>query len=191
MDAATHQTPPLFRSPRQLLPAAAPDDLHRFVGYWIARAGDRPMPAFADIDPVDIPWALSRIYVVRVLDGGADFVYRLVGETIKERHGASLVGRRPADLFPAATSRHILERWRRIVSVPAACYTETEHPTNAGWRMRARRVQLPLGPPAGPVDNLLSMTIFEEPQMMPGEVSESGLLDLRWFDLLAGAASSS
>lgn len=183
MDTAAEQGRNRFRAPEQLLPADAPDDLRRFVAYWIDRAAGRTMPEFADIDPVDIPWALSRVYVVRVVDGGADFLYRLVGETIKERHGAPLAGRRPGDLFPPATTAHILERWRRIVAGPAACYTETEHPTNAGWRMRARRVQLPLGPAAGPVDNLLSMTIFEEPQMVPGEVSPTGVVDLRWFEL--------
>lgn len=182
---AVHNETPVLRSPEDLLPADAPDDLHRIVAYWIARAGDRPMPSFGEIDPIDIPWALSRLYIVRVVDGGADYVYRLVGETIKERHGMSLTGRRPRDLFPAETTRHILERWHRIVNEPAVCYTETEHPTNAGWRMRARRVQLPLGPVGGPPDNLFNMTIFEEPQLLPGEASASGVLGIRWVSLVS------
>ena len=43
------------------------------------------MPSFGEFDPVDVPWALSRLYVVRVIDGGADFVYRLAGEAIHPR----------------------------------------------------------------------------------------------------------
>lgn len=182
--AASHE-PSLLRSPEQLLPGDAPDDLRRCLAYWIAKAGDRAMPSFSDIDPVEIPWALSRVYVVRVVDGGTDFYYRLVGEMVRERHGVAMAGKRPGDLFPPGPTRHILERWRRLVNEPAACYNETEHPTRAGWRMRARRIQLPLGPPGGPVDNLLGMTMFEEPQMVPGTIGESGLLDIRWLRLRA------
>lgn len=183
MDESVTPSPPDPRSPDQLLPDGAPEDLCRLMAYWITKAGERPMPGFPEIDPVEIPWALSRLYVVRVIDGGADFRYRLVGEDIRERHGIPMAGKRPVDLFPAATAAAILERWRRIVTEPAACYTASEHPTRGGWRMRARRVQLPLGQKPGSVDHLLAMTIFEEPRMVPEEVAPSGMLDVRWLSL--------
>src|SRR3546814_12665218 len=84
----------MLRSPDDLLAADAPDELRRLVAYWIARAAGRPMPGLSDIDPVEIPWALSRVYVVRVVDGGADFVYRLAGAALTRRYPGSLAGRR-------------------------------------------------------------------------------------------------
>ena len=175
----------LFRSPDQLLPDNAPNDLRRFVAYWIARAGDRAMPSFTDIDPIDIPWALSRLYVVRVIDGGADFVYRLAGEAINDRHGQSLSGKRCSDLFPPTVTEQIFTRWRRLIAEPAGCYTDSEHPTNAGWRIRGRRALLPLGPPDGPADHVIGMTIFDSPSVGPATISDAGVSDIRWVRLRA------
>jgi|OM-RGC.v1.019208492 hypothetical protein len=179
-------TPPAtFRSPDQLLPDGAPNDLRRLVAYWIAKADGRPMPSFGEFDPVDVPWALSRLYVVRVIDGGADFVYRLAGEAINERHGLTLAGKRSSDLFPLEVTRQIFDRWRRIISEPAACYTDSEHPTNAGWRIRGRRVVLPLGIGEGPADHVLGMTIFDSPSEVPSAINDAGLSDVRWVRLRA------
>src|SRR5690606_7328274 len=130
----------MLRSPDDLLAADAPDDLRRLVAYWIARAAGRPMPAFADIDPVEIPWALSRVYVVRVVDGGADFVYRLAGEAINLRYPGSLAGRRITELMETRSAAAIVERWRRVIGGPAGCYVVSEHPTESGTRIRGRRV---------------------------------------------------
>ena len=107
----------MLRSPEDLLPADAPGDLRRFVGYWIAKAAGRPMPAFADIDAVEIPWALSKVYVVRVVDGGADFVSGLAGEAINLRYLGSLAGRRVCDLMTPEAAGAGVERWRRVVDI--------------------------------------------------------------------------
>ena len=53
-----------FRLPEQLLPETAPEDLRRLVAYWIALADGRTMPEFADLDPIEVPWALSRLFVL-------------------------------------------------------------------------------------------------------------------------------
>ena len=91
------------------------------------------MPSFGEFDPVDVPWALSRLYVVRVIDGGADFVYRLAGEAINERHGLTLAGKRSSDLFPLEVTRQIFDRWRRITaSPPPATPTASILPTPVG-----------------------------------------------------------
>lgn len=172
-----------FHSPEQLLPGDASEDLHRFLAHWIAKADGRLMPAFESIDPVEIPWALSRLYLVRALDGGDDFTYRLVGESIKERHGTPLVGKRPRDMFPPPLAREIVERWRALINEPAVCYTLTEHPTNTGSLMRAQRVLLPLGSAEGPADHVLGMTIFGTPRGVAGSIDWAGPLEVRWLGL--------
>lgn len=179
----------MLRSPDDLLPNDAPPDLRRMVGYWIGKAAGRDMPAFADIDPVEIPWALSRVYVVRVVDGGADFVYRLAGEAINLRYQGSLAGRRVADLMTAESAAAIVRRWRRVVEGPCAYYVDSEHPTASGTRIRGRRVVLPLAPPGGPPDHIIGMTIFEALNLS-GTAAISGMqeIDVRWVDLAAWPA---
>lgn len=172
-----------FRSPEQLLPDDAHDDLRRFVGYWISKANGRPMPTFEEIDPIEIPWALSRLYLVRASDDGEDFTYRLVGETIKDRHRTALVGKRPGDLFAAPLADRIVANWRNLIREPAACYTLTEHPTKSGALMRAQRVMLPLGPAEGIADHILGMTVFETPLGATGAIDWAGPLAVRWLPL--------
>jgi len=174
----------MLRSPDDLLPASAPKDLHRFCAYWIGRAGARRMPAFEDIDPVDIPWALSRLYLVRAVDGGRDFVYRLAGEAINLRYAGSLTGRRIGDLFQPGSAETILERWRRVIDEPAAYYVDSEHPTSTGTRVRGRRVVLPLGPAEGPADHIFGMTLFEALSYPAGPpLTAAETLEVRWVGL--------
>lgn len=174
----------MIHTPKDLLPDDAPDDLRRFVAYWIAKAAGRPMPAFADIDAVEIPWALSRIYVVRVIDGGADFVYRLAGETINLRYQGAIAGKRVSDLLEASSAAEVFARWRRVVVSPAAYYVDSEHPTTGGLRIRGQRIAMPLGPEGGPVDHIIAMTIFEA-RTADRDVVISGAEthDIRWIDL--------
>ncbi|MEQ9334765.1 PAS domain-containing protein [Thalassobaculum sp.] len=173
----------MLDSPDDLVPADAPGDLRRLAAYWIARAAGRRMPCFEDIDPVDLPWALSRLFVVRAMDGGADFEYRLAGQEIYERHGGSIVGKRAGDLFRPAGAAAILARWRRVVTEPAACYTYAQHPTNAGQRMPGYRVVLPVGPADGPADHMVGMTVYAKSAAIPVLQAETEIIDLRWVSL--------
>src|SRR3546814_10040255 len=38
--------------------------LRRLADYWLSRRAGQVMPRRADIDPVDIPWALSQLFLV-------------------------------------------------------------------------------------------------------------------------------
>lgn len=174
----------MLRSPDDLLPADAPDEMKRFIAYWIERAGRRPMPAFEDVDPLDIPWALPSLFVVRVLDGGSDFTYRLVGETINERYGGSLAGRRISELLVTRAADQAVRRWRQLLETPAAYYIDCEHPTNDGPWIRARRVLLPLGPTGGRPDHILGLTCFQDIGFDgPLIADDMQVRDLRWVEM--------
>src|SRR3546814_4191007 len=56
-------------------------DLLRLLGYWRSKRSGRAMPSRRDVDPTEIPWALSRIFLVdySAQDG---FRYRLAGSEI-------------------------------------------------------------------------------------------------------------
>lgn len=53
-----------------------PPRLRRLYDYWLAKAGTRAMPARADIDPVEIPWAIGHLSLIDVEPGG-DYRFRL------------------------------------------------------------------------------------------------------------------
>jgi hypothetical protein len=47
--------------------------------YWLAKRGARSMPSRSDISPAQLKSQLPHILLADVIDGGADFRYRLVG----------------------------------------------------------------------------------------------------------------
>jgi hypothetical protein len=62
--------------------------------YWQSKWVDGRPPSRADIDPiVDIPQLTKNLVLI---DARNDFIYRLVGSEIVERHGLDMTGRRPA-----------------------------------------------------------------------------------------------
>ena len=60
--------------------------------YWRAKSQTRLAPARQDIDPRDIPRLLPWIWLIDVVDGGADFRFRLGGQKLIE-----FLGRRVCD----------------------------------------------------------------------------------------------
>lgn len=166
-----------------LIGSDAPASMHDFVRYWTEKRGDAWLPAYRDIDPVDIPWALSRIYVVAVLPDG-DFVYRLAGEDIAERYDRSLKGTRISDLFTDRSAELILGRWQRVATGPWAYYSYTQHTSIRGPVLTARRVLLPLGADGRTADHLIGFTVFDEHDHARDQFA-NGLItkDVRWSDL--------
>jgi len=69
-------------------------DLARLVKHCDALAGTRRMPHRKDLRPADVTWLLGRIYLVDVLDAGADYCFRLFGIFWEKMYGADLTGQR-------------------------------------------------------------------------------------------------
>lgn len=67
--------------------------------YWESIRGDRPVPQRVDFDPTDIPRVLTHVVFLDVLDGGADFRFRVIGDAVRSiSHGnytGQLVGSLP------------------------------------------------------------------------------------------------
>ena len=51
--------------------------------YWQSIRGDRPAPCRSDFDPADIPRLLTHVVFLEVVDGGADFRFRVVGDAVR------------------------------------------------------------------------------------------------------------
>ncbi|WP_439815894.1 hypothetical protein [Zavarzinia sp. CC-PAN008] len=67
-----------------------------------------------EIRPADFRFCLSNISLVDIIDGGQDFRYRLVGETVRSALGAPIHGRRVTDQFnPLVNRAGLLAVYRR------------------------------------------------------------------------------
>ena len=160
----------------------APQQMRAFVRHWDGLRGSNLLPAYRAVDPLDIPWALSRIYIVEARDG--DFVYRLAGEDIADRYNQSLKGKRISDLFSDPSAAGIRKRWQRVIEAPSGYYSYTQHMSIHQSVVTARRVLLPLGADGQTADHLMGFTVFDETPSGQDPFS-NGLTtkDIRWCDL--------
>lgn len=160
-----------------------PPVLQEVFAYWLRLRGDRPMPRFSEIDPVEIPTALSRLYVLDVLADG-DFVYRLAGEDVSDRYGESLKGKRISEIYPKGDTDAIISRWRMVAADGVCCLTRTVHATARNRRIAACRLLLPLGDGDRRAQHVLGVLSFEELDLYDDQfVAQAETVEVRVADI--------
>lgn len=109
----------------EILPAETAEhpDLRKTLQVWAEVRGARAMPAREEITPKHLRHALSRIHLYDVLDGGADFRFRLVGSGVFPGLAGDQTGRLLSEhpdpgirLRFAAALKHVVETGRPACS---------------------------------------------------------------------------
>lgn len=155
----------------------ADPDLRKLFDYWRDKRKDRPMPSKDDIDPIEIPWALGRIFLMDY-DPCDGFRYRLAGSEISSVFGRSnLKGLTFTDILPPEGARVVAERWTPMVEGPAAISMKGLVYLAAERTPMGERVLLPLADSTeGPVSGVLGMTVCEwVSDLAPHEVRQSAV----------------
>lgn len=158
-ESRTASEPPPKAGTSQLL---RDPELLRLLDYWRSKRRGRPMPSRKDIDPTEIPWALSRVFLVDY-SPQEGFRYRLAGAEIASAFGrANMTGLVFSDFFSPANARFVEQRWmplvrdRCVVVMTGMIYFVAER-TPIG-----ERILLPLAEEAdGPVTGALGMAVCE------------------------------
>lgn len=117
----------------QVVWSPAPEDLPceqlRFLlRYWTEKRAAADMPPVSAIDPIEMRPALGYIMLLDVLDGGADFRYRLYGTQIVDRTGTDWTGRTVSEmaaqaytgLFYGAIYRAVIARRQPVATITAS-----------------------------------------------------------------------
>lgn len=145
-------------------------ELFRILDYWRGKRNGRTMPSKAEIDPLEIPWALSRIFMASYSpeDG---FRYRLAGAEVASVFGHSnLKDLKMGDILPSAAARFVEERWAPLVHDRAMIVMKGMIYLAAERTPIGERLILPLADkPDGPVTGVLGMTIC---QWLTGDVPQ-------------------
>jgi hypothetical protein len=122
--------------------------LRRVYEYWRAKRGDREFPRRADLDPLDLGFALDVMY------DPLRFRYRLHGSVIVERVGTDMTGKLVDEVPEPERRAFILDNYRTVV--------ETRRPlARRGRRTLDLRhwnfdsIVLPFANEAGVIDMLL------------------------------------
>lgn len=144
------------------LDALSSDVVREGYNYWLAQRGQRPFPARSDIHPAEIKRLLPHIILAKVLDGGRDFDFRIVGEAVATAHGFNAINWRVSEL-----DRHVKGFTEVVMRVYGRVY-ETRRPYASHGTLkhldRAFRgfesLFLPLGPDAQTVDHVFVVVGF-------------------------------
>jgi len=136
-------------------------DLLRLFDYWRQNRRGRLMPCLGDIDPLDIGWALSRIYLLDYKPGDG-FVYRLAGDNVASVFGrANLKGLRPRDFLPPDRAGPVEKLYLRVVEDRCIMWMKGLIYLRADRTPIGERLFLPLGGGTNDdsVTGILGMTV--------------------------------
>ncbi|MBU6298124.1 MAG: PAS domain-containing protein [Alphaproteobacteria bacterium] len=136
------------------------------ANYWNTLRGSRRYPARQDLRPRDIAPILRNMVLAKVIDGGADFEFRIAGDAQVQAYGVPFQGKRLSEVGPQnnAFSASVRGIYRHVV--------ESAAPIAVRGRMGAgfpnvkfaycESLFLPLGPSDDVVDHILVFSTYVE-----------------------------
>ncbi len=150
------------------VPAELDDERFRWLfQYWLARRLDGRLPGRQDIDPLDFPKLLGRLYLIEVVreSGDVRFRFRLWGTKISGVFRNEHTGRWLEDIAAPGTlpdlqrtlltcaEEHRPHFWRRMMPHDVADYVAT------------RRLLLPLASDGDTVDMLFGLILEDRQEL--------------------------
>lgn len=121
--------------------------------YWLKQAGDRPMPARDDLDPLDMPKAaLKDMGLIDVVEAGRDFHYRLVGTNNVARMGVDITGRLASEVYQGEYRDFLLAIYREVVERRCCILSIGEFVITGRSSLSTTRLLMPLSADGRAVD---------------------------------------
>lgn len=116
----------------------------KFFDSWMEARGDRLVPYRQQYSPISIGRLLSSVWLYQYDPLIGDFVCVLSGESVNEAWGGNINGLTLRQIVGEQDHPVVLQRWRRIVEIPAIHYGTAEERLSAQDLRRAERLILPL-----------------------------------------------
>jgi hypothetical protein len=131
------------------------------LAYWRSLRGDRAYPCRDQISPRAIIRLLTNTVLLRVLDGGADFEFLVVGDEVTRAYRAPMLRRRLSEI--AADLPNASSYWGGVYRdiVRTGKPHAVRFTADAGGEAKfsdAEAVLLPLGPTDEVVDHIITFT---------------------------------
>ncbi|HVI91935.1 MAG TPA: PAS domain-containing protein [Dongiaceae bacterium] len=157
----------------ELRPAITDARLRAMLDHWLAARGNAAMPAWKDIDPLQLGPLLPHIWSLRYDRADDSFTGRLSGEEVNAIFGKSLRQTRMEDFFAPADVPWIHERCLRIIATPCIALVSGPVYGYTGRYGRGSRIMLPLGEDRATGDEVIGATVY---RMHPPGTAISELL---------------
>jgi hypothetical protein len=134
--------------------------LRAAVAYWSAIRGNRPFPSRNELKLRDMGGLLPYMSLVTVIDGGADFEHRIVGDAVVRAFNVPIQNRRFSEIALHAPKLIEVSFWlfRKVLETraPLAYLQRTQSDTFKLVYSLAEMVLLPLGGSDETVDHVVA-----------------------------------
>lgn len=131
---------------------------------WSELRRDHRYPSRRQVIPRDIKPILRNTALIKVLDGGADYECRVVGDAYVMAHGQSFQGKRFSEIATLAPGLQafLTPIYDRVVRTgePLAMRGWVERSGSRGSLIFTEFLCLPLGEPDGGVDHILVVAVY-------------------------------
>jgi hypothetical protein len=133
------------------------------VSYWYSVRGQRRLPARSDLTLRGMASFIPYTLIVAVIEGGADYEYKFVGEVERQQFGRDFKGMRVSAVEKIAPKfgsilRATYDRIRSMGS-PFAVRGLADHEPHDIWRPYHETAFLPLGVTDEIVDHFLAVSV--------------------------------
>jgi len=136
---------PVLRPLAMLLPAITDQRVKAVFEHWLAVRGHKTMPAWRDIDALQISQHLPYMWSLRYDHSDNSFTGRLSGEEINAIFGKSLRQTRIENFFAKQDVPWIHERCLRVISKPCIALVSGPVYAYTGHYGSGHRIMMPLG----------------------------------------------
>ena len=134
------------------------------IEYWRRLKGARSYPARQDLTPREMAPLLRNIVILRLLDGGADYEYRIVGDAHVISHGFTMQGLHVSDVdkYSPGYSPVLKSLYDRAVR-------RRDVYAFRGWMERGEKNKkyiysesafMPMGPDETTIDHVLNFSVY-------------------------------
>ena len=134
--------------------------LRAIAAYWDRARRDRLMPAWADLDPIELRENLPIVWAWKYDRATERFTGRLAGEEINEVFGKSLRGADMAEFFKSFDFPKIFARHRRVVTEPCFAHGSGQVFAHARRVGLGERIIMPLAEDGVHGDGLFGATLY-------------------------------
>ncbi len=97
-------------------------DIKAFAGFWRDLCPPGRLPPKSAIDPIAMKRWLGHLSIIEVIDGGADYRFRLYGSAVAAAVGFDLTGRSVSE-YPGERRIAMRESYQVTVDSRAPCYS--------------------------------------------------------------------
>ena len=141
------------------LPVQVDPKIRALYEYRNAKRGNSSYPKRADLDPLEIPKLIEHLSLVEIRSTDPRFVYRLVGTSVARALRHDPTGRPVGENARLSEREAVLARYNFVADNGCLIFHSAVLQEQTNDFTTVQRLMLPLGPPAGPPNMILSLVI--------------------------------